>query len=66
MQFNNTPLVVEQNNYATKIINTYVVYDLYSWSNNPLRNYTLKNCFFGATSIVKIVIKKSECLVVME
>ena len=31
MQFNKTPLVVEQNNYATKIVNGYIVYDLDNW-----------------------------------
>ena len=47
------PLVVEQNNYVTKIANTYIVYDLYTCSNNPIRNFALKNCLFGGTSIVK-------------
>ena len=28
MQFNNTPLVLEQFNYAAKYVNPYVVYDL--------------------------------------
>ena len=30
IQFNNTPLVVEQNNYVTKTVNAYVVYDLHN------------------------------------
>ena len=28
IQFNNIPLVVEQNNYTTKTVNAYIVYDL--------------------------------------
>ena len=30
MIFDNDPLVVEQNNYATKIVNTYFVYDFHT------------------------------------
>ena len=37
------PLAVEQNNYASKIVDAYIVYDLYTWPNNPPRNFTLKN-----------------------
>ena len=53
MQFSNTPLVVEQNNYATKIVNAYIVYDLDNWTKIPFRNVTSKNCLFGATNIAK-------------
>ena len=35
------PLVVEQKNYLTKILNVYVVYDLDSWLKTPLRNFAL-------------------------
>ena len=28
IQFNSTPLVIEQNIYTTKIVNVYIVYDL--------------------------------------
>ena len=31
IQFNNTPLVVEQNNYTTTIVNIFIVYDLGNW-----------------------------------
>ena len=48
MQFNNTPLVLELDNYATKIANVCIVYDLDKWPKNHLRNFTLKNGFFGA------------------
>ena len=53
IQFNSTLLVIEQNNYATKIANVYIVYDLDNWPKNPLRKITLKNCLFGSTNIVK-------------
>ena len=31
IQLNSTPLVVEQNNYATKTVNVYIIYDLDNW-----------------------------------
>ena len=40
-------------NYATKTVNAYTVYDLDAWANNPLNNFKLKNCFYGATYIAK-------------
>ena len=43
IEFNNTLLFVEQNNYTTKIVNAYIVYNLDNWPNSPLRNFTLKN-----------------------
>ena len=46
-------LAIEQNNYLTKIVNIYIVYDLAAWSKILLRNFTLKNRLFGATNIVK-------------
>ena len=59
IQFNRTPLVVEQNNYRTKTVNTYIIYDLDHWSRSTFRNFTWNNCLFSATNIVKTVIKKS-------
>ena len=53
IKFDKDPLVVEQNNYATKIVNAYIVYDLDAWPNNPLNNFKLKSCLFGATNTVK-------------
>ena len=38
IQFNKSVLVVEQNNYATKIVNAYIVYDLDDWPKIPLNN----------------------------
>ena len=52
-QFNNNPLVAQQNNYLTKIVNVYIVYDLDVWPRNPTNNFNFKNCLFGATSIAK-------------
>ena len=53
MQLNNTPLVVEKNNYGIEIINVYIVYDLGNWPKISLNNFALKSCLFGATNIVK-------------
>ena len=53
MQFNNAPLVVEQNNDTKKPVNTYIVYDLCNWPKILLRDFRLKNCLFGATIIGK-------------
>ena len=33
---------VEQNNYATKIANVYIVYELDAWSKVPLDNFKLE------------------------
>ena len=48
-----SPLVIEQSNYSTKIVNPCVVYDLNDWPKVPLRNFTLKIFLFGATNIMK-------------
>ena len=53
IKFDKGLLAVEQNNYATKTVNAYIVYDLDTWRNIPLRNFTLKKCLSGTTSIVK-------------
>ena len=42
IQFNNTLLVREQNNYTSRIVNVYIVYDLDNWPKNPQWNFTLK------------------------
>ena len=47
IQFNNTLLIIEQNNYVTRIVNIYIVYDLENWPKNSLRNFTLKNCRYS-------------------
>ena len=43
------PLSEEQNNYATKIVNAYIFYDLDGWP----RNSSYKIYVFRATDIVK-------------
>ena len=53
--FNNTLLLIDQNNLTTKIVNDYIVYDLDNWPKHPLRRFTLKNCLFGATNTEKSV-----------
>ena len=53
IKFDKDPLAVEQNNYVTKIVNVYSVYDLDAWPKIPLGNFTIKNYLLGAISIVK-------------
>ena len=57
---------MEQNYYLTKIIKAYIAYDLDAWQRDLTNNFKFKNCLLGATSIVKIVIKKSMSIVDME
>ena len=59
MQFLNESLVVEKNNYLTKIVNVYIVYDPDYWPRNPLNSFTLKNCLFDATNLVKNAVYSS-------
>ena len=66
IQFNSTLLVVEQNNYTTKIVNAYIVYDLDSRPKITVNNFALKNCLFGATNRVKIAIKVNFLILAME
>ena len=37
------PLAVEQNNYLTKIVNVYIVYELAAWPRNPTNNFKFKS-----------------------
>ena len=46
-------VAVEQNNYATEIVNAYIVYKLDTSLKIILNNFKLKNCLFGATNTVK-------------
>ena len=45
IKFDKDPLAVERNNYLTKIINVYIVYDLAALPTIPLKNLTLKKLF---------------------
>ena len=58
IKFNNSVLVVEQNNYASKIVNVYIVCDEDTWPKNPLNNFTLKKCLFGTANIAKNNVKE--------
>ena len=51
--FDKDPLAVQQNNYLTKTMNIYIVYDLDAWPRNPTNDFKFMNCLFGATNIVK-------------
>ena len=53
IKFDEDPLAVEQNNYASKIVNVYIFYDLVVWPRNPCSSFKFKNCLFGAISVVK-------------
>ena len=44
IKFDKDPLAVEQD--LRKIVNVYIIYDLYAWQRNPNNNFELKNCLF--------------------
>ena len=66
IQLDNSVLVAEQQNFATKIINAYIVCNLDNWPKIPFSNFKLKNFFFSVTNIIKNVIKVSGCIVAVE
>ena len=43
IKFDKNTLLVEQNNYLTKIVNVYIVYDLDAWLRNRTNNFKFKN-----------------------
>ena len=53
IKFDKGSLASEQNNDLSKIVNTYIVYDIDTWPRNLTKNIKFKNCLFGATSILK-------------
>ena len=53
IKFGKYSIAVEQNNYLTKIVNVYIVYDLDSWLKTPTNNFKFKSYLFGAINIVK-------------
>ena len=57
MQFNKSVLVAEKNKQSAKTLNVYIAYDLDDLPRNSHKNVILKNNLFGATNIVKIVLK---------
>ena len=58
IKFDKDTLAVEQNNYLSKIISVYNVYDLDTWPRNAPNSFKFRNCLFGATSIVKNIDKE--------
>ena len=42
IKFDGGPSVVQQNNYATKIVNAYIFYELDTWPKVFLNNFKLK------------------------
>ena len=53
IKFDKDTLAVEQNNYLNKIVNVYIIYELYTWPKIPTNNFKFNNCLFGATNILK-------------
>ena len=52
-KFDKYPLAAEQNNYTTKIVNVFIVYNLDAWPRNPTNSFKFKNCLFGTMDIVQ-------------
>ena len=44
IKFDKDALTVEQNSYATKIVNAYIVHELDTWSKISLNNFKRENC----------------------
>ena len=57
-KFDKGRLAIEQDNYLTKIVNIYIVYNLVAWSRNPTNNFKFENSLFGANNLVKNSDKK--------
>ena len=53
IQFNKSVLVVEQNSYTVKIVNTCIAYNLDDWPKNLLINFTFKRFWCGVINIVR-------------
>ena len=52
IKFDKDLLAVEQNNYLTKMVTFYNVYELDVWPRNPTTNFQFKCCLFGATNVL--------------
>ena len=52
IKFDKDHLAIERNNYLSKIVKFYIVYDLYVLLRNPTNNFKFKNYLFEATNIV--------------
>ena len=53
IEFDKNTLAVEQNNYLSKIVNAYIVYDLDASQKNPTNNFKVKNFVLRGTVITK-------------
>ena len=53
VKYDKDPLAAEQNNYVSKIVNVYIVFDLDAWPKNPTNDFKFKKCLFGETTVVK-------------
>ena len=53
IKFDKYPLAIPQNNYLTKIVNVYIVYDWDVWPRNLSNHFKFKNCLFETTNIIK-------------
>ena len=52
IKFDKDLLAVEQNNYLTKMVSFYIVYELDVWPRNHTTNFQFKSCLFGATNVL--------------
>ena len=59
-------IVINIINYATKVVNDYVVYDLNHWPQSPLKKFVVKNCLLGVTDVIKKMIKVTMFMASME
>ena len=57
IKFEKDPLAVEQKNYFIKTEIVDIAYELDIWPRNPCNIFRFKDCLFGATAIVKTVVK---------
>ena len=62
IKFDKGHLAVEQNNYTTKLVNLYIVYDLDAWQRNPTGNFKFTHCFWAKLVQYKILTKRNMCL----
>ena len=58
-KFDKDSLAVEKNNYASKILNAYIVIDLDAGPRNSTNYFKFKNYLFGSTNIMRNYGKES-------
>ena len=42
IKFDKDPLAIEQDNYFTKIVNVWIVYDFIDWPKDPINKFKFK------------------------